>query len=123
MIALSCGANLAASAEEKSPQEEAVSKISENLTNKCWPGVLDLPHPQRLSVTVKFSVNTDGEFVEMPAIVHLKKQRRTNKNLVIARERALYAVRRCAPYKVPMLEGETEMPITINFNPGVDATS
>jgi hypothetical protein len=87
-------------AGEETAREDRVRTILTQTMRRCWQAPTDLPDPQRLVVVVAFELNPDGTLrgaprVTRPANYQLDSPMRT------AVERALRAVRECAPYPFP----------------------
>jgi hypothetical protein len=67
----------------------------------CWDTVADLPNPQRLLVTVRVKLNTDGTLSGQPELMKPSRPPIGDRPMNTAIERALTATRTCAPYRLP----------------------
>lgn len=80
--------------------EEHVVRVLQAEMRRCWRMPTDLPNPDRLVVTLLFELNQDGTLRGAPRIIHPRNYR-SDADYRTAVERALRAVRRCAPYPFP----------------------
>ncbi|MEO0466945.1 MAG: hypothetical protein AAF216_10400 [Pseudomonadota bacterium] len=67
----------------------------------CWTDVDDLPNPERLNVTVRIVLNRDGTLKEDARLVNPARPPIGDRAMGVAIDRALRAVRTCAPYRLP----------------------
>lgn len=106
-------------AGDRSGMTARVETILISQLKLCWDDVVDLPNPQRLQVTVRMQLNIDGT---LRSGVEVVSPRRTigDRPMQVAVERALRAVRKCAPYRLP--EGSETYydewnDVTVNIGP------
>lgn len=67
----------------------------------CWDDVVDLPNPGRLNVTVRMVLNPDGTLRGPVELVEPRRAPIGDRAMQVAIERAIRAVQRCAPYRLP----------------------
>jgi hypothetical protein len=67
---------------------------------RCWRTPSDLPIPDRLIVTLQFELNEDGTLRGEPRVIHPRTYE-ADALYRTAVERALRAVRDCAPFPFP----------------------
>lgn len=72
----------------------------------CWDDVVDLPHPERLNVTVRMALTRDGYLDGEVELVSPTRAPVGDRAMGVAIDRALRATRKCAPYRLP--EGAQE---------------
>ena len=102
---------------EASAEEFSKLRIYESLTN-CWDGVLDLPNPGRLHVTLKVLLNSEGNLIEEPALLEPHTIPENDQDMIIAWDRAIRAVRTCQPYdmeELPRGRDDQPYPVIITF--------
>lgn len=80
----------------------------------CWGTVEDLPDPERLTVTVRVKLKRDGT-LDGDAELMSRRASIGDRFMQQAVERALSAVRRCAPYQLPEDDYDLWNEITLNF--------
>lgn len=85
-----------AAPSEQRLQDQASALIVRTM-NTCWRMPTDLPDSQRLIVTVRFNLRPDGTLESPPQVVSPRNYQ-FDPNMLEAANRALLAVRRCAPY-------------------------
>ena len=80
----------------------------------CWDGVDDQPHPDKLNVSMNLKLDRDGRVSDLRLI---KPSRRPlgNQPMGTAVDRALRAVRKCAPYNLPDEEYAEWRDINVNL--------
>lgn len=83
----------------------------------CWRGVDDLPEPDRLHVTVQMNLDRDGNLSGNAKLIKPSRVPVGDRPMQQATERALRAVRKCAPYKMPADDYESWQEITVNIGP------
>jgi len=67
----------------------------------CWRTVDDLPDPSRLVVTISVDLDVDGNIKGSARIISPARRPIGDRYMGTAMDRALVAVRKCAPYKLP----------------------
>ncbi len=69
--------------------------------NLCWDSVDDLPHPERLNVTLRMALTRDGNLDGDVQLVKPMRAAIGDRAMGVAIERAMRAARKCAPYSLP----------------------
>lgn len=77
--------------------EERAAQIMAQHMRSCWQSPSDLPDPERLVVTLRFELNEDGTLRGPPRVVSPRNYA-FDRHMRTAIERAVRAVRTCAPY-------------------------
>jgi|CXWL01.1.fsa_nt_gi hypothetical protein len=85
---------------EQAMREDRVRTILAEQMRRCWQMPIDLPNPERLSVTVAFELNPDGTLRGTPRVVSPRNYQ-FDAHYRTAVERAIRAIRECAPYPFP----------------------
>ena len=85
---------------EETAREDRVQAILAQSMRRCWQAPTDLPNPQHLIVVVAFELNPDGTISGAPHVTSPVNYR-NDAPMRTAVERALRAVRECAPYPFP----------------------
>lgn len=67
----------------------------------CWRTVDDLPNPERLVVTIEVKLDIDGNVQGSARVTNPPRRPIGDRYMGTAMDRALLAVRKCAPYKLP----------------------
>ena len=88
----------------------------------CWDGVADLPFPARLNVRMKLQLNPNGTIAELELIEPARRPIGSSP-MGTAVDRALRAVRKCAPYKLPQDDYDKWRDGTVNLGPAFTPTS
>lgn len=88
----------------------------------CWDGVADLPFPDRLNVRMKLQLNPNGSIAELE-LVEPARRPLGSSPMGTAVDRALRAVRKCAPYKLPQDDYDNWRDGTVNLGPAFTPTS
>ena len=88
----------------------------------CWDGVADLPFPDRLNVRMKLQLNPNGSIAELELIEPARRPLGSSP-MGTAVDRALRAVRKCAPYKLPQDDYDNWRDGTVNLGPAFTPTS
>ena len=88
---------------------------------ECWDGVDDLAHPEKLNVSMNLKLIRDGSIEDLRLI---KPSRRPlgNQPMGTAVDRALRAVRKCAPYNLPKAEYTEWRDINVNLGLAFEPT-
>lgn len=88
----------------------------------CWDGVADLPYPERLNVRMKLELNQNGTIAEL-TLVEPRRRPVGSSPMGTAIDRALRAVRKCAPYNLPIDEYENWREGAVNLGPAFTPTN
>lgn len=83
----------------------------------CWDSVEDLPDPERLLVTVRVRLNTDGTLSGQPQLLKPSSPPFGDRPMSTAIQRALTATRTCAPYRLPSDSYDIWNEITLVIGP------
>lgn len=76
---------------------EHVATVLQAEMRRCWEMPVDLPNPDRLIVRIRFELNEDGTLRGEPRVTQPYNYS-FDADYRIAAERAVRAVRTCAPY-------------------------
>lgn len=83
---------------------------------RCWRTSIDAANPERLQVRVRFKLDRSGALVGEPE--SLTRIAFGDRQHLVAKERALSAVRACAPYEdLPADQFAIWEDVTLNFTP------
>ena len=74
--------------------------IVSRIRNECWAGVDDLPNPERYNVQMKLLLNENGTVADL-TLVSPRRRPIGSSYTGTAADRALRAVNKCAPYRLP----------------------
>lgn len=74
--------------------------IVSRIRNECWAGADDLPNPERYNVQMNLKLNEDGTINEL-TLIDPKRRPIGSSFMGTAVDRALRAVRKCEPYRLP----------------------
>ena len=74
--------------------------IVSRIRNECWAGADDLPNPERYNVQMNLKLNEDGTINEL-TLTDPKRRPIGSSFMGTAVDRALRAVRKCEPYRLP----------------------
>lgn len=88
----------------------------------CWDGVSDLPFPERLNVRMKLQLNENGTIADL-SLVEPRRRPVGSSPMGTAVDRALRAVRKCAPYNLPQEEYENWREGSVNLGPRFTPTN
>lgn len=88
----------------------------------CWDGVADLPFPDRLNVRMNLQLNLNGTIADL-RLVEPSRRPVGNSPMGTAVDRALRAVRKCAPYNLPQDEYEDWREGAVNLGPAFTPTN
>lgn len=88
----------------------------------CWDGVTDLPYPERLNVRMKLQLNQNGTIAEL-SLVEPRRRPVGSSPMGTAVDRALRAVRKCAPYNLPIDDYENWREGAVNLGPAFTPTN
>ena len=82
---------------------------------RCWGTLEDLPEPERLTVSVRVRLNTDGTLKDDVELVNPRRAPIGDRYMSVAIDRALRAVRTCQPYRLPAEDYEDWEELVLNF--------
>lgn len=88
----------------------------------CWDGVTDLPYPERLNVRMKLQLNQNGTIADL-SLVEPRRRPVGSSPMGTAVDRALRAVRKCAPYNLPIDDYENWREGAVNLGPAFTPTN
>lgn len=88
----------------------------------CWDGVTDLPYPERLNVRMKLQLNQNGTIAEL-SLVEPRRRPVGSSPMGTAVDRALRAVRKCAPYNLPIDDYDNWREGAVNLGPAFTPTN
>ncbi len=88
----------------------------------CWDGVSDLPFPERLNVRMKLELNLNGTIADLRLIEPTRRPVGSSP-MGTAVDRALRAVRKCAPYNLPDDDYDIWREGTVNLGPAFTPTT
>lgn len=83
----------------------------------CWRSVADLPDPERLVVTVSVRLDQDGNIIGSAETTNPRRRPIGDRPMGVAMDRALVAVRKCAPYKLPKDDYDKWKEIEVTIGP------
>lgn len=83
----------------------------------CWRSVDDLPEPDRLIVTLRMSLDRDGNIASEAKLVDPARRPIGDRFMGVAIDRAMVAVRKCAPYKLPPDDYDEWKDIKVRIGP------
>lgn len=85
-----------------------------NRVKECWQGVDDLPYPERLNVKMNVELSQNGTISKL-SLVSPTRRPIGSSPMTTAVDRAMRAVEKCAPYRLPKDEYEDWRDININL--------
>lgn len=88
----------------------------------CWDGVSDLPFPEKLNVRMKLELNRNGSIADL-SLIEPTRRPIGSSPMGTAVDRALRAVRKCAPYSLPDDEYDIWREGTVNLGPAFTPTN
>ena len=88
----------------------------------CWDGVSDLPFPDRLNVRMKLQLNPNGTISDL-SLIEPNRRPVGSSPMGTAVDRALRAVRKCAPYNLPQDEYDNWREGSVNLGPAFTPTN
>ena len=74
--------------------------VVSRIRNECWSGVDDLPNPERYNVQMNLKLNEDGTIADL-TLIDPKRRPIGSSFMGTAVDRALRAVRKCEPFRLP----------------------
>lgn len=101
--------------------QQSVINIVRAQMEVCWDDVDDLPRPERLNVSVTFTLDRDGTLRDDVKLINPARVPIGDRPMQQAIERALRAVRKCAPYRLPedaLVSYDDWKDVTMNIGPG-----
>lgn len=93
------------------------SLIDTRIRNECWAGVDDLPYPEKLNVQMKLDLNANGTVDDL-RLVSPTRRPLGNSPMGTAVDRALRAVKKCEPYRLPKEDYELWKEVNIYLGLG-----
>ena len=109
-------------AGERNANQARIDAILYGRILPCWDGVSDLPFPDRLNVRMKLELNTNGTIADLQ-LVEPSRRPVGSSPMGTAVDRALRAVRKCAPYNLPQDDYENWRDGTVNLGPAFTPTT
>ncbi|MEM7328623.1 MAG: hypothetical protein AAF437_07780 [Pseudomonadota bacterium] len=91
--------------------------VDSRIRNECWSGVDDLPNPERYNVHMNLRLNEDGTIADL-TLVDPKRRPIGSSFMGTAVDRALRAVRKCEPFRLPSDEYELWKEINVYLGLG-----
>ncbi len=101
-------------AGERSANVARLEALIYSRVKECWAGVDDLPYPERLNVRMKVELNQNGTIADL-RLVDPKRRPLGSSPMGTAVDRALRAVNKCAPYRLPRDDYEDWSEMNINL--------
>lgn len=93
-----------------------IEQLLYNQIYPCWDGVSDQPEPDRLNVSMRLELDAEGNLVDVE-LVRPSRPPIGDRSMSLAIERALRAVRKCQPYRLPRDDFELWKTPNINLGP------
>ncbi|MEM5515842.1 hypothetical protein WNY37_02700 [Henriciella sp. AS95] len=87
-------------AGERSANTVRIEQMLYNQILLCWDGVDDQPEPGRLNVQMRAQLDAEGNLIDVE-LVRPTRAPIGDRSMALAIERALRAVRKCQPYRLP----------------------
>jgi len=103
---------------ERTAATARIEAIVLSQMRECWGTLEDLPEPERLTVTVRVQLNTDGSLRDDVELVNPRRAPIGDRYMSVAIDRALRAVRTCQPYRLPVDDYEDWEELVLNFRHG-----
>lgn len=91
--------------------------VVSRIRNECWAGVDDLPNPERYNVQMNLKLNEDGSIADLK-LIDPKRRPIGSSFMGTAVDRALRAVRKCEPFRLPSDEYELWSEINVYLGLG-----
>lgn len=107
-------------AGDRSSNTVRIEQLLYNQVYPCWDGVDDQPKPDRLNVSLRVKFDAEGNVSDVE-LVQPKRAPIGDRSMGLAIERALRAVRKCGPYRLPRDDYELWKSATINLGPAFKA--
>ncbi len=99
---------------DRTANQARIESIVLSQMKACWGTLEDLPDPERLTVSVRAQLNTDGTLRDVE-LVRPRRRPIGDRFMSVAIDRALRAVRTCQPYRLPVEDYEDWEEIVLNF--------
>jgi len=103
-------------AGERTASTARLEALLYSYVRPCWTGVDDLPNPENLNVRMSAELDENGNLNNL-RLVEPARRPVGRQPMGIAVDRALRAVRKCAPYKLPRDDYSEWRDIKINLGP------
>ncbi|MEQ8557870.1 MAG: hypothetical protein RIB03_06090 [Henriciella sp.] len=103
-------------AGERSSNTVRIEQLLYNQIYPCWDGVADQPKPERLNVSMRAELDAEGNLVDIE-LIRPSRAPIGDRSMSLAIERALRAVRKCQPYRLPRDDYELWKTANINLGP------
>lgn len=93
-----------------------IEQLLYNQIYPCWDGVADQPDPSRLNVSMRAEFDAEGNLTDVE-LVRPSRSPIGDRPMALAIERALRAVRKCQPYRLPRDDYDLWKTANINLGP------
>ncbi|RIJ30234.1 hypothetical protein [Henriciella mobilis] len=103
-------------AGERTANTVRIEQLLYNQIYPCWDGVADQPDPERLNVSMRAELDAEGNLIDIE-LVRPSRAPIGDRSMSLAVERALRAVRKCQPYRLPRDDYEIWKIANINLGP------
>ncbi len=103
-------------AGERTANTVRIEQLLYNQIYPCWDGVGDQPEPKRLNVQMRAELDAEGNLIDIE-LVRPSRAPIGDRSMSLAIERALRAVRKCQPYRLPRDDYELWKTANINLGP------
>ncbi len=103
-------------AGERTANTVRIEQLLYNQIYPCWDGVADQPDPERLNVSMRAELDAEGNLIDIK-LVRPSRAPIGDRSMSLAVERALRAVRKCQPYRLPRDDYEIWKIANINLGP------
>ena len=107
-------------AGERTANTVRIEQLLYNQIYPCWDGVADQPDPERLNVSMRAELDAEGNLIDIE-LVRPSRAPIGDRSMSLAVERALRAVRKCQPYRLPRDDYEIWKIANINLGPAFTA--
>ena len=109
--------NRAGAGERNANTARLEALVVSRIRNECWAGVDDLPNPERYNVQMNVLLNENGTIQELK-LVDPRRRPIGASYMGTAIDRALTAVRKCEPFRLPADEYELWKEINVYLGLG-----
>lgn len=109
-------------AGERDANQARIDSVLYSRIFPCWDGVSDLPFPERLNVRMSLKLNPNGTIEELE-LIEPSRRPVGSSPMGTAVDRALRAVRKCAPYNLPQDDYEKWREGAVNLGPAFTPTN
>ncbi|WP_084420632.1 hypothetical protein [Henriciella litoralis] len=103
-------------AGERTANTVRIEQLLFNQIVPCWGNVLDLPEPERLNVSLKAKLDAEGNLITVQ-LVQPSRRPIGDRAMGVAIDRALLAVRKCEPFRLPRDDYDLWKETNINLGP------